>query len=232
MSNEPSGLLESHIEKKGIAYPIAKLKGETAKTIYGVKGFPSSYLVDPTGRVIWQGHPGNLDTAELEKALESAAFVAPVEGDDYKKLNKSIGAQDFGDALDDIGKGLAKNGDDEGLLAAKASIEGLLKRKLEAAEQAIEGGDFGLAMATYGELETLFKGHDAAKDAKASAKELSKNPDAKTELEAWKKMAKGDEACFLGDFEKAGKIYAGIAKKYEGTKCAERAAEFLKRHRM
>jgi hypothetical protein len=232
VSNEPSGLLEKHIEKKGIAYPIAKVKGETAKSIYGVKGFPSSFLVDPTGRIVWSGHPGNLKDGDLEEALAGASFVPQVEGDDYKKLNKLIRAQQFGAAMAAITKGLVKAGDDEGLQGAKASIEGLLKRKVEAAEAASGEGDFGPALAIYSELETLFKGHPAAKEAKTSAKALSKNPEAKDELAAWKKMVKGDQACFMGELEKAGKIYAGVAKKYEGTKCGARAQEFLKRHRM
>ena len=231
MSNEPSGLLEKHIEKMNIEYPIAKTKGEDADRIYGVKGFPSSYLVGPDGRVIWEGHPGSLSESDIESALESTAFVAPIPDGD-KKLNKLIAAQDFGAALKAIDKGLAANGDDAGLKAARDAVQGLLERKLEAANKAAQEGDFGNAMAIYEELQVLFKGDQAAKDAKTSAKELSKNPDAKEELAAWKKMAKGDKACFEGDFEKAGKIYAGVAKKHEGTKSAQRAQEFLTRHRM
>jgi hypothetical protein len=230
VSNEPSGLIEKHIEAKGIAYPIAKLKGEDADRIYGIKGFPSGYLVDPSGRVIWQGHPGNLSASEIEKALESAAFVAPLAGDDLKKLNKLIAEQDFGTALGEIDKGLAANGDDATLKGAQEAIEGLLKRKLEAAAKAIEEQDFGVALMTYEEVDRLFAGHMASKDAKDKAKELEKNPEAKNELAAWKKMVKGDQAQLAGDFEKAGKVYAGIVKKYEGTKCAARAQEFLGRH--
>ena len=230
VSNEASGLLESHIEKKGIAYPIAKVKGENADRIYGVKGFPSGALVDANGRVIWTGHPGSVSKADIVNALEGASFLAPIEGDDYKKLNKLMAEREFGKALSDIEKDLTKSPEDEGLKSAKAAIEGLLESRQALAVAATASADFGKAMEIYSEIEEFFSGHEASKAAKESAKLLDKNPDAKDELAAWKKMVKGDEAQIEGDFEKAAKIYAGIAKKYPDTKSGKLAEAFVNRH--
>ena len=232
VSNEASGLLEKHIEKKDIRYPIAKVKGESADRIYGVKGFPSGALVDPSGRVVWMGHPGNVSRTDIEKALEGAAFLPTLEGKAYKKVNKLIVARQFGKAHAEVTKALKKNADDELLSGAKSSIEDLLESRQASALAAVESKDFGQALAIYDEIEDLFSGLDASKAAKDSAKAIEKNPEAKQELAAWKKMVRGDEAQFEGDFEKAGKIYAGIAKKYADTKCGKLAAEFLTRHRM
>lgn len=232
MSNEASGLLENHIENKGIAYPIAKVKGENADRIYGVKGFPSAALVDATGRVIWTGHPGSLPMDEVKKALEGAAFLPRVEGKEYKKIDKYIGSRDYGKAYGEVEKGLAKNGDDETLTEVKANLDGLLERMNKRATSAVESSDFGVALGIYDEIEDYFSGHEASKVAKEAAKAVEKNPEAKDELDAWKKIVKADEAQFEGDYEKAAKLYGSIAKKYGETKSGARAQDFLTRHRL
>lgn len=230
MSNEASGLLEKHIEKFGIEYPIAKTKGENSERIYGVKGFPSGALVDARGNVVWTGNPGGVPRSKIEELLEETSFVPTLDGKEYKKVNKLIAGQDFSKALAALDKQLVKAPEDEQLAKAKADIEALLERKLKQADEAVEAGDYALAVETYGEVQKLFKGLDAADAAKAKQKAVEKDPAAKQELAAWKKMVKGDEAQALGDFEKAAKVYKGIVKKFSGTKCADRAEAFLGRH--
>jgi tetratricopeptide (TPR) repeat protein len=230
VSNEASGLLENHIEKKGIAYPIAKTKGEDIDRMYGVKGFPSGALVDAQGRVVWTGHPGSVPHATLEELLAQTAFVPPVEGDDYKKINKLIADQDLGKAMAAIKKELERSPEDSALAKTQADIESLITRKLEYAKQANEAHDYARAVEVYEEAQSLFKGLDAADQAKELQKAIEKDPAAKDELSAWSKMIKGDEAQAAGDFEKAAKIYKGIVKKYPETRCAERAQAFLGRH--
>jgi len=230
VSNEPTGLLEKHIEKKGIAYPIAKTKGGDIDKMYGVKGFPSGAIVDPYGRIVWMGNPGGVPRSQIEELLALTSFVPTIDDDDYKKINKLILAQDFGKALAELDKLLVKDAENELLTAAKGDIDGLLERKLEQADAATQSGDYGLAVAIYADVQTFFKGTQAAKDAKLKQKAVEKDPAAKDELAAAKKMAKGDEAQMNGDFEKAAKVYKGIVKKFPETKCAERAQAFLRRH--
>ena len=230
MSNEPTGLLERHIEKMGIAYPIAKVKGETADRTYGVKGFPSGALLDAKGRVVWTGHPGSVSHEQIAALLEDTAFVSSIPGSEHKKINKLITAQDFGKAQKAILKGLGKSPDDEALIQARDDIQGLLQRKLKSAEALAVAGDFGGSIEIYGELQTLFKGSDSAKQAKAEQKTLEKNPAAKADLGAWKMMQKGNAAQRAGDFEKAAKVYRKVIKKYGDTPCAGRAQEFMSRH--
>lgn len=230
MSNEPSSLIEGHIEKMGIAFPIAKLKGETTDRIYGVKSFPSAVLVDAAGRVIWKDHPARLTSTTIEEALEQASFVAPTGNEDYEALDELLAAREFGKARAAIAKGLAKAGDDEVLKGASAAIDGLLERMRARAQAALDAGDYGTALATHLEIETLFQGDATAKEAKAAAKAIEKDPAAKEELKAWEKLVKADEKQIEGDFEKAGKLYASLAKKYPDTKAAVRAQAFLSRH--
>ena len=230
MSNEASGLLERHIENKGIAYPIAKTKGEDIDRMYGVKGFPSGALVDPQGRIVWTGHPASVPHSTIEELLSQTAFVAPLEGDDYKKINKLIAEQDLGKAMAAIEKELERSPEDATLAKGKAAIEGLVSRKLSYAKQATEALDYARAVEVYEEVQRIFKGLEAADQAKELQKAIEKDPAAKDELGAWSKMTKADEAQVAGDFEKAAKLYRAIIKKYPETRCAERAQAFLGRH--
>lgn len=36
---------------------------------WGIKSIPATYIIDPTGKVVWKGHPGNIDKP-LEKAFK------------------------------------------------------------------------------------------------------------------------------------------------------------------
>jgi tetratricopeptide (TPR) repeat protein len=229
VSNEGSSLLERHIEKMNIQYPIASVKGEDADRIYGVKGFPSGALLDPDGVVIWTGHPASVPRALIEEQLGRTAFLPRLEAKEHKKVDKLIGDREYGKAHAAIVKQLEK-GADEVLEKAQADIEALLARRLEEAKAAQEGGDLARAHRLYEEVSELFKGHDAEKPAKEAAKAIEKDPAAKDELDAADRMAKGDEAQREGDFEKAAKLYEGVVSKYPETKAAERAKAFLQRH--
>lgn len=229
MSNEGASLLERHIEKMNIQYPIASVKGEDADRIYGVKGFPSGALLDPDGVVIWMGHPGSVPRALIEEQLGRTAFLPRLEAKEHKKFDKLIGDRDYGKAHAAIVKQLEK-GPDEALEKAKADLEALLERRLADAKAALEGGDPARAHRLYEEVAGLYKGHDAEKPAREAAKAIEKDPEAKDELEAADRMEKGDEAQRLGDFEKAAKLYEGVVGKYPGTRAAERAKAFLARH--
>jgi len=222
-------MIERHIEKMNIQYPIASVKGDFADRIYGVKGFPSGALVNAAGEVIWMGHPGSVPRDLIEKELEHTAFLPGIEGKEYKKVDKLITDKQYGKAHAAIVKQLEK-GADAPLEEAKSNLESLLERKTSMATAAVESGDFATGHALYVEIATLYKGHDAEKPAKESAKAIEKNPAAKDELDAADKMSKGDDAARLGDFEKAAKVYASIVKSYPETTSATRAQAFLARH--
>ena len=222
-------MIERHIEKMNIQYPIASVKGEDADRIYGVKGFPSGALVDPDGVVIWTGHPASVPRDLIEEHLGRTAFLPRLEAKEHKKFDKLIADGAYGKAHAAILKQLEK-GPDEALDQARKDIEALLERRLGDAEAALEAGDPARAHGLYESIARLYKGHAAEKAAKERAKTIEKDPEAKAELEAADKISKGDEAQDAGDFEKAAKVYTGIVKKYPGTKAAARAQAFLSRH--
>ncbi len=221
-------LIEKHIEKVGMRYPIANVKAEVDR-MYGVKGFPHSALVDASGRVIWKGHPAALPKDQIKSALEAATFVPQPEGSQYKSLNKAIAKRQFGKAWETAVKALEK-GDDDGFQSVKDALESLQQRMSERAAAAEAAGDYAAAWSVYSELDDLFQWLDSAKVAKERVKALESLDAAKDEIAGWERLLKAEEQAAEGDFEKAAKTYAAIAKKWPGTKAARESQEFLLRH--
>jgi len=60
-------------DKKDMEYPAAA--GSNDGAAYGVTGIPHAFLLDPTGKVVWTGHP----MAGLDKAIEKALKDTPAK---------------------------------------------------------------------------------------------------------------------------------------------------------
>jgi hypothetical protein len=228
VSDEGMGMIEKHIEKTGMEYPIARIKPKF-DDMYGVKGFPHSALIDANGRIIWKGHPAKLPMDKLRDALDETAHIARLEGKRYGSINKLIEKRQFGKALAAAEKGLTK-GDDEGFASVKESVEALVERMSERAKAAREA-DYAEAWSVYGEMVDLFAGLPAADEAKAQLKKLESDPQAKKEITAFRMLLKADKVVTTGDFAKAARKYKSIAKKYANTSSGRDAQEFLNRHR-
>tara|TARA_B100000029_G_scaffold481257_1_gene530152 strand:+ start:82 stop:375 length:294 start_codon:yes stop_codon:yes gene_type:complete len=64
--------VEAHITKSRIPYTVLHDTQGTVCDRYSVMAYPSAYLLDKTGKVIWEGHPTeDVDAAasRIEKAL-------------------------------------------------------------------------------------------------------------------------------------------------------------------
>jgi thiol-disulfide isomerase/thioredoxin len=69
LTNEPRGTVEPFVEKMNMPYPVGG--GSNSARAYGVRGIPRAFILDPSGRIVWEGHPmGGLEEA-LEKQLET-----------------------------------------------------------------------------------------------------------------------------------------------------------------
>jgi len=65
LTNEPRQKVEPFAEKMGMVYPIGG--GSPTGRTYGVRGIPHAFIIDPSGHVVWQGHP----MGGLQEALET-----------------------------------------------------------------------------------------------------------------------------------------------------------------
>ena len=75
MENGPAtdlSTLEAHVRAEGITYPVLH-DGAAANTErYGVQAFPSAFVLNKNGRVVWEGVPLGPGLAAARRAIEAA----------------------------------------------------------------------------------------------------------------------------------------------------------------
>ena len=70
LTDEPKETVEPFVKEMGMTYAVGG--GSLTGRAYGVSGIPSAAVVDPAGKVVWQGHPmGGLDAA-LDAQVKAA----------------------------------------------------------------------------------------------------------------------------------------------------------------
>lgn len=75
VSDEDAGLIGDYVRDKGVTYGVARAKGVLRS--YGGRGYPSSWLVDPQGNIVWEGHPMRLSGDVIEPLLASVGSAVP-----------------------------------------------------------------------------------------------------------------------------------------------------------
>jgi hypothetical protein len=197
----------------------------------GITGYPTSFLVGPDGRVLYAGHPGELTKEKLEEHLASVR-LPPTMPKALSAIEKSVEKSKFAEAWTKVSKLIADAKlEGEDLAAAeqvKEWLEWLATSGLEGAAKDLEAGRVYEAWLTYDEIAGAWKGHEYGKQADAAAKDLLSDKDRKREVEAGKKLAKAIEQAMDASPNKAAKLYEDVAKRYEGTKAGDRAAEMAR----
>jgi thiol-disulfide isomerase/thioredoxin len=75
LSKEPKEDVETYAKKMGVTYPMGA--GSMSAYDYRVPGVPWAFVIDPAGKIVWQG---NAQDPEMAKALEAeAAKLKPAE---------------------------------------------------------------------------------------------------------------------------------------------------------
>jgi len=70
LTDEPKETVEPFVKEMGMTYAVGG--GSLTGRAYGVSGIPSAAIVDPAGKIVWQGHPmGGLDAA-LDAQVKAA----------------------------------------------------------------------------------------------------------------------------------------------------------------
>jgi hypothetical protein len=216
VTNEPESLVKKHVEKFGMEFPVARVRGESADGPYGIRGFPSAFLIDPRGRIAWAGHPGNLEESEIQKHFARVVYVAPLADERYAKINAALAKREYGKAHAALDKALAQAPGDAALSSALASIQAGAKVLAEDAAAAAQTGQYGFAAELHAEAARLFDGLPQAEEAEAALAALEKLPEAKDELAAYRLLSEARAALAKGDESKAkGKL--ALAIKHEAT---------------
>ncbi len=179
VTGEGKGPTEKWIADKGAHYPYAYDKGGKFQRAMGVSGIPHSVLVDATGKIVWEGHPGSLKESDIEAAL-GGAFSRPM-WEWAKETNATRAAlqkKQFAAAITEAGK---LQGDDASL---KETIQKLVDGRVAGMKSANDAGDFLTAQESATRIKKECAGLDAEKEATSVLDAIAKDANAVTVIKA------------------------------------------------
>lgn len=187
MTGEAQGDTEKWIEKHGAKYAYAYDKGNKLSRFFGIKGIPHAVLIDPSGTVVWNGHPGSLSVDAIQKSLAGALPKPMWEwAPATKTVRAALMKREYAKALAEA----AKLGEADGGPTILTSIEGIVKSRVEGMRSAYAQGDYLTAEEAASALSKELAGlpdQDAAAQVLA---DLKANKDAQPVLKAQKQIAK------------------------------------------
>lgn len=224
VSDEEYDLIDKYVADKGVEFPVARLASGAFEEAIGVKGFPTSAIIDPSGEIVWSGHPAQADgplgshvkrskrtpllpasLSHVEKLLDKEDYAAAYR--ELKQLRDELAQEDAADADALIGY-----------------IESQAERLWTKGAGYEEHGDYYTAYLAYSELADRFEGVGRFEEARAKVEAFEADDEIARELKGGAHFAKALEQEEKGDFDKAYKTYKTIASRYKGLRVAGRAA--------
>jgi thiol-disulfide isomerase/thioredoxin len=70
VTDEPNAVIRKFQKDVPMDYPTATDTGGRLGEKMGVSSIPTAFLANKEGVIVWQGHPGTLTEADIEKALD------------------------------------------------------------------------------------------------------------------------------------------------------------------
>ncbi len=151
---------------------------------YGVQGIPHAFLLDTTGKVLWEGHSAGVEASQIERALKAVTpegllatkgfptFKEPAKDKSVKKMQDDMAKGSVGQAMKELeklaaGEGAAK---EEAAASLELSQKWLSGKRQRVEDQFAEG-----------------QAYEAAEDLAALMKTMSGHPTVGPELEKLKK---------------------------------------------
>jgi len=217
---------EDFVSKNGAKYAYAYDKGGKLKSWFGVGGIPHAYLIDPTGKIVWEGHPASLDAKTIEKytvgALTKPMWEWPAAA---KEARTALTKQKYADALAAAGK-LTEA--DQGP-TIKDAIERLVKSRVKAMQDALAEGNFLMAQDAASDLSKSLDGLPEKADADKVAADVKAHKDAERVIKVQKTMRdiRNKPPRKTKEREKATADLKKIQKDFAGTFAAKEAEELL-----
>lgn len=233
VTSEAAGVTEKWAEEKGAEYAYAYDKGRKLSRWFGVSGIPDAALIDPSGEIVWRGHPGGLNGGIIEEhlagALPKPLWEWPASA---KGVSNALLKQQYAKALKAAAK--LKGDDAEEILAI---IRSMIASKVAGLKAAHEKGDFLGAQERGTNLQKQLSGLPEADEAAKILAAIKANKGAKAIIKAQKNVAKiAAEVAELRknkDADKLTKKLKKIMEKYPETYAHEEAKVLTERvHKM
>jgi thiol-disulfide isomerase/thioredoxin len=229
VTREPAEKVEPFVKAKGMKYVVAIAEARE----YATRSIPHAWLVSPTGKVVWKGHPSRLKEDLIQQHLKYArtkpTFSLPKA---LSKAEKYLKAEKYAYGVRALIKYINKPADEAIKLEAEKAVAAVLaygKEQLERAEAAVKEKDFAEALEKFSALEKSFKGLDAGATAKKRSYELKRSKAVKLELAAVSYLKKAEAYIKQEKYKTAAKYLQALVgnEKYKDTKAAVTASERL-----
>lgn len=137
VTSEAAASTEPWIAEHGAKYAYGYDKGGKLFSYVGASGYPNSVLFDPSGKAVWQGHPGELQNSTIEKALTGALPKLPWEWEPaLQPAAQLLSKRQYAKALTE-----AEKAGEPGKTLADA-IRGIVRARVTALKAAKEAGDY------------------------------------------------------------------------------------------
>lgn len=178
---------EKWIANKGAQYGYAYDKGGKLQRFFGVRGIPHAVLIDASGTVVWRGHPGTLEESSLEGAVRGTLAKPVWEWSGAAKgVKVALQKRAYKSALDQAMKlGAADNGAE-----IVASIQEMVKARVDAMKGAFEKGDFLGAQTAAVVLEKELAGLGEASESTKVVADITADKQALSVIKGQQKVAK------------------------------------------
>ena len=214
--------------------------GSKTSGVYGVRGIPHAFIVDPSGTVAWEGHPmAGLDRA-LEEQLKKTPPSKMAPRDQAAALalldlvTKALEKQDFAGAAELLAK--IPNADDDpavkkGADEARRVLAEVAAKDLAEAEARIEAKEYYEASVALERVPRLAPGSEEARRAEAKRTELMGDEKIRPVIEQGRRERRAaDMLAAIGKGEKNMtperllKELGDLADKFPDTKAGQAAA--------
>lgn len=237
MSDEDEKLIEdTFITKLGAKYPLVKAKGCDAA--YGIKFFPSVYVIDANGNVFSVPDDRMPSEAQIETLLQ-AVSLAPKLPDDprYAPVKTMWEKKEYAKLRDYLDKMLAQPNLDAAMREVFDAQKAELGKRVDSQQKRVErlaaGPDYAAAQEQLQKVEKDWKGFPPAEAARKELDRFAADPAIKKEIAAGKaltKLCSGFDTSRVAQARKLAVELEKFTKKYEGTQAAQQAEELRKRY--
>lgn len=230
MTDESSSQTEPWIEKHEAAYPFAYYSGSDLKNFAGVRGIPHAILVDPTGQVVWAGHPGGLRASTVEAHLEGSLpmplFEFPKAA---KKVRKALEKDSLQTALEEA-RAIEAEGVEQSA-RIRAAVEGMIAGRVAQVKRAHERGDFLTVVERGAPLVEALDELPEAAEVRTLVDAVEDDDDAQAVVAVQRKLRDiREDAAELRKKREADKLIGrleGLIEDVPGTYAATQAKELL-----
>jgi thiol-disulfide isomerase/thioredoxin len=212
---------------------------------WGVKSIPATFILDPTGKVVWKGHP-----ARIDEALEAAFKKTPPSLIDEGTRSRTLAALDFVEknvATDLIESVKQLGGVPSGatqdatlarrLTAATALVDAACDKQMAEVEAHVTEKAYGKALEQLKRLAGKLDGYPLGKRAQKRLDELKELPEVKAQLKdidlavrAEEMLASGVKFQSKDNHERAYLVFIQVNKQFPKTDAAKTARSEIVRY--